>query len=127
MAMHLLEHHRGLIYDTLLARAEIPAWHRPSQAGQRLPILTSVPDTAQQICVNVRLFAGYREAAGTAKLDAPLAAGSRVRDLVELLAVRIPALVRAPGMVAVNQTYVTPDFELHDRDEVAFIPPVSGG
>jgi molybdopterin converting factor small subunit len=30
-------------------------------------------------------------------------------------------------MVAVNHTYVQPDFELHDGDEAAFIPPVSGG
>ena len=30
-------------------------------------------------------------------------------------------------MVAVNQTYVSPDFMLHDGDEAALIPPVSGG
>ena len=30
-------------------------------------------------------------------------------------------------MVAVNHTYVGPDFALHDGDEAAFIPPVSGG
>jgi molybdopterin converting factor small subunit len=29
--------------------------------------------------------------------------------------------------VAVNHTYVTPDAALHDGDEVALIPPVSGG
>ena len=45
-----------------------------------------------QICVKVRLFASYREAAGTARLEAPLPAGARVSDLVDLLAVRLPAL-----------------------------------
>ena len=75
----------------------------------------------------MRLFAAYREAAGTTRLEAPLPSGARVRDLVDVLAVRVPALRTAPGMVAVNHTYVQPDFELHDGDEAAFIPPVSGG
>jgi molybdopterin synthase catalytic subunit len=79
------------------------------------------------MCVRVRLFASYREAAGTNRLDAPLPRGSRVHDLLALMAERLPALRAAPGLVAVNQTYVQPDFELHDGDEVAFIPPVSGG
>ena len=86
-------------------------------------------ETASQarICVQVRLFASYREAAGTNRLETPLPAGARVRDLVELLAARLPAVKTAPGMVAVNHTYVNPDVELHDGDEVALIPPVSGG
>jgi molybdopterin converting factor subunit 1 len=79
------------------------------------------------MCVRVRLFASYREAAGTNRLEAPLPQGARVSDLIELLAVNLPALKKAPGMVAVNHTYVQPDYELHDGDEAAFIPPVSGG
>jgi len=86
-----------------------------------------VPEAVSQICIQVRLFASYREAAGTARLETPLPAGARVRDLVDLLAVRLPALRTAPGMVAVNHMYVGPDFALHDGDEAAFIPPVSGG
>jgi len=86
-----------------------------------------VAEIAQQICVRVRLFASYREAAGTARLEAPLPSGARVGDLLELLAERIPALKTARGMIAVNQTYVGSDVELHEGDEVAFIPPVSGG
>jgi molybdopterin converting factor subunit 1 len=77
--------------------------------------------------VRVRLFASYREAAGTRELETPLPTGARVRDLVELLSTRLPSLKTAPGMVAVNHTYVGPDFQLHDGDEAAFIPPVSGG
>jgi molybdopterin converting factor subunit 1 len=79
------------------------------------------------IRVHVRLFASYREAAGTNRLDSSLAAGATVADLLAALAPRIPALQRAPGMVAVNQTYVTPETALEDGDEVALIPPVSGG
>jgi len=88
-----------------------------------------VSETASHpnICVHVRLFASYREAAGTSRLDTPLRSGARVRDLMALLAADIPALTRAPGLVAVNHTYVNPETELHDGDEVALIPPVSGG
>jgi molybdopterin converting factor subunit 1 len=86
-----------------------------------------VPEVAQQILVRVRLFASYREAAGSARLEVPVAAGARVGDLLEQLAQRIPVLRAARGLIAVNQTYVEPDVELHDGDEVAFIPPVSGG
>jgi MoaE-MoaD fusion protein len=79
------------------------------------------------IRVRVRLFASYREAAGSARLEAPLPAGATAGDLLEVLAERIPALKKAPGLIAVNQSYVGPEAELHDGDEVAFIPPVSGG
>jgi molybdopterin converting factor subunit 1 len=91
------------------------------------PYTHPVAEGLTQICVRVRLFASYREAAGTARLETPLPSGARVRDLVDLLAVQLPALRTAPGMVAVNHAYVGPDFTLHDGDEAAFIPPVSGG
>ena len=88
-----------------------------------------MPETASepQICVHVRLFASYREAAGTARLEVPLPSGSRVADLLALLAVRLPAVKSAPGLVAVNHAYVGGDALLHDGDEAALIPPVSGG
>jgi molybdopterin converting factor subunit 1 len=73
------------------------------------------------------LFASYREAAGTNRLDTSVASGATVSDLVDLLAVRVPALKRAPGLVAVNHSYVPPETLLQDGDEVALIPPVSGG
>lgn len=79
------------------------------------------------MCVRVRLFASYREAAGTARLEVPLPGGASVADLIEVLSVRLPALRTSPGMSAVNQSYVGADFTLHEGDEVALIPPVSGG
>jgi MoaE-MoaD fusion protein len=87
-----------------------------------------VPEqVAQQITVAVRLFASYREQAGQARLSADVPAGARVRDLQAQLSAQVPALTTTRGLVAVNQTYVGPDFVLHHNDEVAFIPPVSGG
>ena len=77
--------------------------------------------------VRIRLFASYREAAGTSQLEVPVGAGARVQDVLTLLAERIPSLTTAKGLIAVNHTYVGPDFMLHPGDEVALIPPVSGG
>jgi molybdopterin converting factor subunit 1 len=79
------------------------------------------------MCVHVRLFASYREAAGTNRLDTPLPRGSRVSDLLAALTPSIPGLARTAGLVAVNHTYVNAETVLNDGDEVALIPPVSGG
>jgi molybdopterin converting factor subunit 1 len=77
--------------------------------------------------VHVRLFAAYREAVKTSRLNASLAAGARVADLVASLRGQFPALELGQGLVAVNREYVGQDFRLREGDEVAFIPPVSGG
>jgi molybdopterin converting factor small subunit len=50
-----------------------------------------------------------------------------VSDLIEALSATIPALTTTRGLIAVNHTYVNGETVLHDGDEVALIPPVSGG
>jgi molybdopterin converting factor subunit 1 len=96
-------------------------------AGLASPLPVVDDGSAPSITVRVRLFASYREAAGTSRLELQLPSSSRVGDLLDLLAERIPAVKAARGMTALNQEYVGPEAELHDGDEVAFIPPVSGG
>jgi molybdopterin synthase catalytic subunit/molybdopterin converting factor small subunit len=72
--------------------------------------------------VTVRLFAGLRERAGTARLE--IDDVTRVGDVWAKL-----GLGDEPGglLYAVNRKYAAPDDALHDGDEVAVIPPVSGG
>jgi MoaE-MoaD fusion protein len=84
-------------------------------------------DARASVRVRVRLFASFREAAGTAHLTCELDDGARVSDLLARLAAQVPALGATRGLVAVNQTYVDADAALADGDEVALIPPVSGG
>ena len=74
--------------------------------------------------VTVRLFAGLRERAGTAKQELELPQGARVEDAWSAL-----GLGEEPAglLWAVNQKYVDKDRELTEDDEVAVIPPVSGG
>jgi molybdopterin synthase catalytic subunit/molybdopterin converting factor small subunit len=71
--------------------------------------------------VTVRLFAGLRERAGWSRREVEAAT---VADVWPQL-----GLGDEPGglLYAVNQEYATRDTELADGDEVALIPPVSGG
>jgi MoaE-MoaD fusion protein len=74
--------------------------------------------------VRVKLFAGVRERAGTGERELELPAGARVADVWAPL-----ALGEEPEglLYAVNKEYAAPDRKLSDGDEVALIPPVSGG
>jgi molybdopterin synthase catalytic subunit len=79
--------------------------------------------------VTVRFFAGQRDIVGAAELPCELADGATVGVLWEHLIARYPRLggFRRRVLYAVNQEYSDIDTALHDGDEVAFIPPVSGG
>ncbi len=76
----------------------------------------------ESVRVTVRLFAGLRERAGRARLE--------LDDVASVDAVweRLELGDEPPGLLyAVNREYVTRGHVLHDGDEVAVIPPVSGG
>jgi molybdopterin converting factor subunit 1 len=79
--------------------------------------------------VRVRLFAMQRELAGTRELALELAEGATVEDAWLAVVARHPLL--APGRPSVrfarNADYVPASTPLEDDDEVAMIPPVSGG
>ena len=79
--------------------------------------------------VTVRLFAGYREAAGTASVLLELADGATAGLLAERVIRLYPSIGADPSklVVAVNQEYADHSRALKDGDEVALIPPVSGG
>jgi MoaE-MoaD fusion protein len=79
--------------------------------------------------VTVRLFAGQRDIVGVAELHYELEPGATVGTLWESLVARYPRLNGFSRRVlyAVNTEWSDLDSELHDGDEVAFIPPVSGG
>ncbi len=80
--------------------------------------------------VTVRLFATMRRRAGTEVLDLELADGATTADALAALAARtgLADLVeRMPLRMAVNREYVSDDVVLSPGDELAVIPPVSGG
>ena len=79
--------------------------------------------------VTVRLFASLREHAGAGKLELTLTEGATVADAIAQL--RTGALAglpeNAPFVTAVAREYVKPDHALAQGDEIALVPPVSGG
>ncbi len=79
--------------------------------------------------LTVRLFALYRERAGTKEFSLELPVGSTVADLTDAVRLRYPRL--APPdvkiVVAVNADYAEPEDPLKPGDDVCLIPPVSGG
>ncbi len=75
----------------------------------------------------MRCFASVREALGTDRLTLDLQPGTTVGGLRAKLAERADELLRLPVAFAVNRGYAREGTELNDGDEVAFIPPISGG
>ena len=79
--------------------------------------------------VRVKFFAILRERAGTAEVIQELAEGAQWPICGAVCRKNFPSSM-CPGfgmLYAVNQNYVGSTITLHDRDEVVFIPPVSGG
>ncbi|MBW8059368.1 MAG: molybdenum cofactor biosynthesis protein D/E [Solirubrobacterales bacterium] len=80
--------------------------------------------------VTVRLFAVLRERAGSDSIEVELAEGATVADALEALSERSSLaglLDRMPVQMAVNRSYAGPETRLAPDDELALVPPISGG
>src|ERR1700732_1258173 len=79
--------------------------------------------------VRVLFFGQLKEIVDAAVEDAELSEGARVEDLFERYARRFPKLVEFRNAIAasVNQEYAEWRAPLVHGNEVAFLPPVSGG
>ena len=79
--------------------------------------------------VTIRLFARLRELAGASELTRDLPEGAVAMDAWQALVADFPALAEHTRSIscAVNEDYARLTAALGDGDEVAFLPPVSGG
>jgi MoaE-MoaD fusion protein len=79
--------------------------------------------------VNVQLYARLRELAGRADWTCEVPAGATVADVWQALAAAYPPVRELDAAVsaAVNADFASRKTTVHDGDEVAFLPPVSGG
>jgi molybdopterin converting factor subunit 1 len=79
--------------------------------------------------VTVRLFARLRDLAGTGEMIRDVPAPATVQTVWQALVREFPALVQYERTmsVAVNAEYARMAAAVRDGDEVAFLPPVSGG
>lgn len=91
----------------------------------------TAPASAAAEHIRVRLFAAYRDAAGRAELALPVGgaggAVTTVGDIWRRLVADHPALAALPPAAAVNAVLARFDAPVAAGDEVAFLPPVSGG
>src|SRR5690242_5914046 len=85
--------------------------------------------TSERMDVKVLLFASLRELAGVRELVVHLEEAATTSDLKLAVAAQLPVL--ANGMqnitLAVNKAYVLEAVQLKNGDEVALLPPISGG
>ena len=81
------------------------------------------------ITVEVLLFAAVADAVGASRLTLDLPAGAMAGDVLLRLATTYPdaAGLLDQSAIAVGKTFKPSDTPLQDGDEVAVIPPVSGG
>jgi molybdopterin synthase catalytic subunit len=79
--------------------------------------------------VRVLLFASYAEWTGRESIELSLAAPATVADVVRHLRAAVPSASRIPErpLAAVNAVQVGLDAFISDGDEVALLPPLSGG
>jgi molybdopterin converting factor subunit 1 len=79
--------------------------------------------------VKVRLFAQLRDLAGSGDLDCTVDESARVQDVWRALVHDHPGLASFTRAMstAVNLEYARLDTPVREGDEVAFLPPVSGG
>ena len=79
--------------------------------------------------VKYLLFASFREAAGTSHGTLEVPAGATLDDVWDKLVAEHPRLTPHAGTAAyaINSSYAKPGEHVNEGDEVAFLPPVSGG
>ncbi len=79
--------------------------------------------------VTIRLFARLREIATAGELDRQIPDGATARTAWDVLTTEFPTFADYTTVIscAVNEEYASFDRHLKDGDEVAFLPPVSGG
>ncbi len=85
--------------------------------------------TQAKIVITVRFFASVKDVAKATETRIELPVASIADDVLAHLVIQYPALkaLRPYIRIAVNEAYVDGAFVLHDGDDVAIIPPVSGG
>jgi molybdopterin converting factor subunit 1 len=75
------------------------------------------------------MFAGLAEAVGAPSVELDMETPAKVADIKRVLAARYPSIkpLLAVSFAAVNQAYAGDEAVIQAGDEVALIPPVSGG
>lgn len=79
--------------------------------------------------VKIKFFAALREGTEKSEIEIDIPSGSRLNDLIERLKKEYKAIAEFKTSIAysINMEYAKGDEVLKEGDEIALIPPVSGG
>lgn len=82
--------------------------------------------------VHVKFFASLRESIGMSELDLDLPDQAQRQHLMEALcnalnSTQFTQLAATRNSIAINQNLTRGDFKLKPEDEIAFLPPITGG
>ena len=88
-----------------------------------------MPPVSQSIRVKVLFFGRLKDVVGLCEASLELPEASTIEHLFALHAARVPELAkyRSSLVASRNQEFAAWDTALHSGDEIAFLPPVSGG
>ena len=121
-----------MIFTSLQSQACVQAGHQSLlevAAFRRSRYNSLVPLISQTVHVKVLFFGRLKDVAGQSEESLDVNDASTIEQLFALYSQRIPALAKYRSSVVAsrNQEFVAWDTLLHHGDEVAFLPPVSGG
>lgn len=77
--------------------------------------------------ITIKFFALYREIIGKNDIAIEVKPETTTATLSTDLSKKYPGFPTNPSMIAVNSEFVESDYKIKDGDEVAFLPPFSGG
>jgi molybdopterin converting factor subunit 1 len=77
--------------------------------------------------IKVLFFASFREIVGTNSMELELDDGGTTANVFATICEQYPLLQQGSVAIAVNKSYITDTVKLKDGDEVALLPPISGG
>src|SRR5439155_25309854 len=117
------------LLDVSLVRGCGPGYPhlRPTVLSKPLSRRARLSSTAMQ--VTVKFFATYREISGSKELKVRVPEGSSVQVLLDSIYAKLPRLkgFEDTMLLAVSHEFAEPTAALREGDEVALMPPVSGG
>jgi len=101
----------------------------PLAASSRSRYNSLMPPVSQTVRVKVLFFGRLKDVVGQSEESLDLNDASTIEQLFALYSERIPELAKYRSSVVAsrNQEFAAWDTRLHSGDEVAFLPPVSGG
>jgi len=77
--------------------------------------------------VKVKLFAGIRQKVGKSELEIKIKKETSLKSFLSVLRKKYPALDASHLVVAINHEFASLDKMIKNEDEIALLPPVSGG